>query len=177
MIILTDSPDRENEGDLICPAETITPEMMNFMIRHGSGIVCLSMTADHLTKLNLPLMVAHDHNSSARGTPFTLSIDAKDGITTGVSAADRVKTIQAAMNAEFNPNLLVKPGHIFPLQARSNGVLERQGHTEGTIDLARLAGFKPAGVLCEIMNPDGTMTHGDELIAFAKNINSPFIHR
>ncbi len=168
MIILTDSPDRENEGDLICPAETITPEMMNFMIRNGSGIVCLSMTAEHLARINLPLMVAHSSNGSTRGTPFTVSIDAKDGITTGVSATDRVKTIQAAINDNFNPDAIVKPGHIFPLQARNNGVLERQGHTEGTVDLARLAGFKPAGVLCEIMNPDGSMTHGDELSIFAE---------
>jgi 3,4-dihydroxy 2-butanone 4-phosphate synthase/GTP cyclohydrolase II len=168
MVILTDHPERENEGDLIMPAETITPEHMNFIIRHSSGIVCLSLFEDSLRKLNLSYMVPPEENTSLRGTPFTISIDAKAGITTGVSAADRVKTIQAAIHAHAKPEDLVRPGHIFPLYARTNGVLERAGHTEGAVDLVKLAGFKPAAVLCEVMSPDGTMTHGSQLLAFAK---------
>ncbi|SRR5579883_1701699 len=167
MIILTDRPDRENEGDLIIPAENITPDIMNFIIRHTSGIVCLSLTKEKLNQLHLPLMVSRQENSSARGTPFTISIDAKQGITTGVSALDRTITIQTVMKPDVQPEDLVKPGHIFPLQAREGGVLEREGHTEGAVDLARLAGYQPAAVLCEIMNPDGTMAQGEQLNAFA----------
>jgi 3,4-dihydroxy 2-butanone 4-phosphate synthase / GTP cyclohydrolase II len=167
MIILTDNPDREDEGDMIMPAETITDQSMNFMIRYGSGIVCLSLTKDRLDSLQLPQMVPLQNNNSVRGTPFTISIDAKDGITTGVSAADRVQTIKAAIADDAKPNDLVKPGHIFPLQAQAGGVLVRDGHTEGAIDLVTLAGFKPAAVLCEIMNDDGTMTRGELLHRFA----------
>jgi 3,4-dihydroxy 2-butanone 4-phosphate synthase/GTP cyclohydrolase II len=167
MVILMDDANRENEGDLIVVAEKITPEIMNFMIRHGSGIVCLSLTSERLKKLQLPLMVSADENTSSRGTPFTLSIDAKTGITTGVSAADRSRTVKTAMRDDVTPEMLAKPGHIFPLQARDGGVLERQGHTEGAVDLARLAGFQPAAVLCEIMNPDGTMAHGKQIDDFA----------
>ncbi|OGT35358.1 MAG: bifunctional 3,4-dihydroxy-2-butanone 4-phosphate synthase/GTP cyclohydrolase II [Gammaproteobacteria bacterium RIFCSPHIGHO2_12_FULL_37_14] len=168
MIILIDDPDRENEGDLIIPAEKITPEIMNFMIRQGTGIVCLSLAENQLAKLKLPLMLSSDENTSSRGTPFTISIDAKDGISTGVSAADRTQTIQVAINDDVQPEQLVKPGHIFPLRAKHHGVLERQGHTEGAIDIVRLAGFKPAAVLCEIMNPDGTMASGNQLTQFAQ---------
>jgi 3,4-dihydroxy 2-butanone 4-phosphate synthase/GTP cyclohydrolase II len=168
MIILTDHPERENEGDLIMPAETITPEAMNFIIRHSSGIVCLSLFEEHLKKLNLPFMVPPQDNTSLRGTPFAVSIDAKEGITTGVSAKDRVRTVQAVIQPDAKADDLVKPGHIFPLYAKAGGVLERAGHTEGSIDLITLAGFKPAAVLCEVMNPDGTMTQGQELTAFAK---------
>lgn len=168
MIILTDDPGRENEGDLIMSAEHVTPEAMNFMIRNGSGIVCIAMTHDHLKKLDLPLMVPADANTSMRGTPFTVSVDAKDEITTGVSASDRVKTIQVMVNDHARPDDLVKPGHIFPLQAKTGGVFERQGHTEGAVDLVKLTGNKPAAVLCEIMNPDGTMTRGTQLNEFAK---------
>ncbi|EKD71065.1 MAG: hypothetical protein ACD_46C00280G0002 [uncultured bacterium] len=168
MIILTDHPDRENEGDLIMPAETITSDAMNFMIRQGSGIVCLSMTGELLKKIELPAMVSPDHNTSCRGTPFTISIDAREGVTTGVSACDRVKTVLTAISDHAKADDLVKPGHIFPLHAKHGGVFERQGHTEGAIDLAKLAGFKSAAVLCEIMNPDGTMAHGAELTAFAE---------
>ena len=175
MVILTDHPDRENEGDLIMPAEVITPEMMNLMIRHGSGIVCLSMTEIDLQKLQLPLMVPANNNSSKRGTPFTISIDSRDGITTGVSAEDRVQTILDAVADHATPDDLVKPGHIFPLQANSDGVFGRQGHTEGALDLARIAGFKPAGVLCEIMNPDGTMARGQQLVEFAKAHDLPIL--
>lgn len=168
MIILTDNPDRENEGDFIMPAETITQESMNFIIRNSSGIVCLSLEEEQVTKLHLPFMVPPHQNTSLRGTPFTISIDAKEGITTGVSASDRVKTVQAAIQENAKPEDLDKPGHIFPLCARAGGVLERPGHTEGSVDLVRLAGFKPAAVLCELMNPDGTMAHGAQLEKFAK---------
>lgn len=167
MIILTDHPDRENEGDLIVPAEKITPEIMNFMIRQGTGIVCVSLTAERAQALDFPLMVNRGDNNCARGTQFTVSIDAKNSITTGVSAADRSKTIELIISEKANPDDFVKPGHVFPLLAKAGGVLERQGHTEGSIDLARLAGFKPVAVLCEIMNPDGTMTCGPELQEFA----------
>lgn len=168
MIILIDHPDRENEGDLIVPAEKITPDIMNFMIRQGTGIVCLSLTGEQIKKLDLPPMVPQQDNTSVRGTPFTISIDARDDITTGVSAADRTKTIEVAISDSVTPDQLVRPGHIFPLHAKDNGVLEREGHTEGAVDIVRLAGFKPAAVLCEIMNPDGTMAAGEELLAFAE---------
>jgi 3,4-dihydroxy 2-butanone 4-phosphate synthase/GTP cyclohydrolase II len=168
LIILTDDPERENEGDLIFPAETITPEIMNFIIRNTSGIVCLPLLESQLKQLDLPLMVPMDENTSQRGTPFTISIDARNNITTGVSAADRVTTIQAAIHSSAKSDDLVKPGHIFPLQARNHGVLERAGHTEGSIDIVQLAGFKPAAVLCEIMNADGTMAHGKQLEIFAE---------
>ncbi|MBV9575148.1 MAG: 3,4-dihydroxy-2-butanone-4-phosphate synthase [Gammaproteobacteria bacterium] len=168
MIILTDDPERENEGDLICAAEKITTAQMNFMIREGTGIVCLSLTNERLQQLQIPLMVSSQENTSLRGTPFTISIDARDGITTGVSAEDRVTTIAAVMNEATTAQGIVKPGHIFPLLAREGGVLERQGHTEGAVDLAKLAGFKPAAVLCEIMNSDGSMARGQQLNAFAE---------
>lgn len=168
MLILADDPERENEGDLIFPAEKITPEIIQFMIRHCSGIICLSMTAADLDKLNLPLMVPVHENTSQRGTPFTVSIEAKEGVTTGVSAADRATTILAAVKAGATPDDLVRPGHVFPLRAKAGGVLERAGHTEGSVDLMQLAGFKSAAVLCEIMNPDGTMTRGGQLKEFAE---------
>lgn len=168
LIILTDNPERENEGDFIFPAEMITPEIMNFIIRHSSGIVCLSMFESHIKHLKLPYMVPAAENTSVRGTPFTVSIDAKQGITTGVSAHDRVTTIYAAIQDDATSDDLVKPGHIFPLYAKDRGVLERAGHTEGAVDLMQLAGLKPAAVLCEVMNPDGTMTKGTQLIEFAK---------
>ena len=168
MIILIDDPERENEGDLIMAAEKITNESMNFFIRHCSGIVCISMLEEQLTALDIPSMVPPELNTSARGTPFMMTVDARDNITTGVSAADRVETIRALMATPSNPQSLVKPGHIFPLRAHPAGVFGRDGHTEGALDLVRLAGLKPGAVLCEIMNPDGTMTRGEELTAFAK---------
>lgn len=168
MIILTDDPTRENEGDLIMAAEKITPEAMNFMIRQGTGIVCLAMTEPDLARLQLPLMVPQLENTSCRGTPFTISIDAKKNISTGVSAADRCTTILAAIADEAQPDDLVRPGHVFPLKAQNHGVLQREGHTEGAVDLARLAGLKPAAVLCEIMNADGSMCCGQALTTFAK---------
>lgn len=171
MIILMDNPSRENEGDLICAAETMTTEQMSFMINHTSGIVCIPMLPTALEKLNLPLMVSPHANTSARGTPFTVSVDARHGISTGVSAADRIQTIKVLINEQTKPDDLVQPGHMFPLQAKEGGVLERQGHTEGAIDIVKLAGFKPHAVLCEIMNPDGTMTRGQQLEEFSKQHN------
>jgi len=168
MIILIDNPDRENEGDIIFPAETITPEVVNFMIRYCSGIICLSMLGDQLKKLGLTYMVQPDENSSVNKTPFTISIEAKKGVTTGVSAHDRAKTILTAIHQDTGPEDIVKPGHIFPLHAKKGGVLERAGHTEGAIDLVTIAGFKPSAVLCEIMNPDGSMAKGIDLENFAK---------
>lgn len=166
-VILTDDPSRENEGDLIIPAESINANIMNFMIRNGTGIVCLSLMPERATALQLPFMVTPEENTSYRHTPFMISIDAQHGITTGVSAEDRTQTVLVAANDTAKPSDLVRPGHIFPLQAKEGGVLERQGHTEGAVDLARLADFKPMAVLCEIMNPDGTMARGKELDAFA----------
>jgi 3,4-dihydroxy 2-butanone 4-phosphate synthase/GTP cyclohydrolase II len=168
MIILTDHPDREDEGDMIFPAEIITKDIVNFMIRNGSGIICLSLKEAQIRKLGLNYMVDPSENTSSRHTPFTVSIEAKEGVTTGVSAIDRARTILAASNSNATYEDIVKPGHIFPLHARSGGVLERQGHTEGSIDIVRLAGFQEAAVLCEIMNPDGTMARGKELMQFAK---------
>jgi 3,4-dihydroxy 2-butanone 4-phosphate synthase / GTP cyclohydrolase II len=168
MIILTDDPNRENEGDFVIPAETITADMMNFIIRNSSGIVCISLFANQLKNFNLPLMVPTEENTSLRGTPFTISVDAKEEITTGVSAGDRVNTIKVLMDDFKNANDVVSPGHVFPLQAKNGGILERQGHTEGALDLVTLAGFKPGAVLCEVMNADGTMSRGTQLNRFAK---------
>lgn len=167
MIILTDHDDRENEGDLVCAAEMITPAVINFMIRQGSGIVCLALAPDIVKKLKLPLMNKSDNNRNQLAAPFTVSIEASAGVTTGVSADDRVKTILTAVADTAVPSDLVSPGHVFPLQARSGGVLEREGHTEGSVDLAIMAGLKGAAVICELMNPDGTMMKGEQLRAFA----------
>lgn len=175
MVILTDHPDREDEGDLIFPAETISESVVNFMIRNGSGIVCLALTPDYVKKLGLRAMVRADENKSQRETAFTVSIEAAFGITTGVSAADRTKTILAAINQNATANDIVSPGHVFPLQAKNGGVLEREGHTEGSIDLVRLAGFKPAAVICELMNSDGTMMRGAKLKEFADANNIQMI--
>jgi 3,4-dihydroxy 2-butanone 4-phosphate synthase/GTP cyclohydrolase II len=168
MVILTDHPDRENEGDLIVPAEFVTPEIMSFMIRHGSGIVCLTLTPEKVKQLGLPLMVTPANNKSQQATTFTVSIEAARGIVTGVSAQDRVHTILTAVNETATSADLVSPGHVFPLQAKKGGVLERQGHTEGSVDLARLAGCAPSAVICELMNEDGTMMKGEALMAFAE---------
>lgn len=168
IIILTDSIDRENEGDFVVPAETVTTEQMNFMIRYSGGIVCLPMTRERLEKLHLPLMVPTKDNMNLYHTPFTISIDARHHITTGVSAADRTMTVHTAIDENTKPEDLVRPGHLFPLQAKDGGVFERQGHTEGSVDLLKIAGFKPAAVITEVMNPDGTMARGIQLDAFAK---------
>jgi len=164
-ILLVDDEDRENEGDLIFSAEQLTETQMALMIRECSGIVCLCLTEERLRQLDLPQMV--ERNDSAYGTAFTVSIEAKVGVTTGVSAADRVRTIHTAIADTTCPDDLNRPGHVFPLQARSGGVLNRRGHTEGTVDLMALAGLKPAGVLCELTNPDGTMARLSEIVSFA----------
>lgn len=169
MVILTDHPGRENEGDLIFAAEKTTLEMINFMIRYCSGIICLSLTESKLKHLGLSMMVPKQENTSKCGTPFTVSVEAKVGVTTGVSASDRAHTILSVVDKKATADDIVKPGHIFPLQAREGGVLERAGHTEGSIDLVRLAGFEPAAVLCEVMNEDGTMARGANLVKFAKH--------
>lgn len=168
MIILVDDLDRENEGDLIFPAETITPDIINFMVRHGSGIVCLPITKSKAKTLGLSYMIAPHEKRSAAFTPaFTASIEAKVGVKTGVSAVDRAHTIKTAIRDDACADDLVMPGHIFPIMAQEDGVLARTGHTEGSVDLVRMAGFKPAAVLCEVMNPDGTMASGDQLRTFA----------
>ncbi len=165
-VILLDDFDRENEADLIVAAEKLTNETMATLIRECSGIVCLCLTADRVRELELPPMAAE--NGSRYGTPFTVSIEARDGVTTGVSAADRVTTIRAAIAADAKPADLVRPGHVFPLRAAPGGVLTRKGHTEGSVDLAIMAGLQPAAVLCELMNPDGTMMRGDDIERFAR---------
>ncbi|MDP2697978.1 3,4-dihydroxy-2-butanone-4-phosphate synthase [Thalassospira sp.] len=164
-VLVVDDEDRENEGDLIFSAEHLTNEQMAMMIRDCSGIVCLCLTDEAATELDLPPMVAK--NTSSMGTGFTVSIEAKEGVTTGVSAADRVVTVKTATADGAKADHLARPGHVFPLRARPGGVLERRGHTEGTVDLMRLAGLKPAGVLCELTNPDGSMARLPELIAYA----------
>ena len=165
-VLVLDDEDRENEGDLIFPAETITKEQMAQLIRYGSGIVCLCITDERCRQLDLPPMV--EHNNSVNRTAFTVTIEAAKGVSTGVSAADRVTTIQTAIADNAVPADLHRPGHVFPLRAANNGVLTRRGHTEASVDLARLAGFKPAGVICEITNDDGTMARAPEIVAFAQ---------
>jgi len=166
MVILVDDEDRENEGDLTMAAEKVTPEAINFMAKYGRGLICLSLTDERLNELRLPMMVSE--NTSRFQTAFTVSVDARKGVTTGISAADRATTILTAVNENAQPEDLVSPGHIFPLRARQGGVLVRTGQTEGSVDLARLAGLKPAGVICEIMKDDGTMARMPDLQAFAE---------
>jgi len=165
MIILVDDEDRENEGDLTIAAEKVTPEAINFMAKYGRGLICLSLASEIVERLKLPLMV--QDNRSPFKTAFTVSIEAREGVTTGISAADRAQTISTAVADFSKPEDLVQPGHVFPLRARRGGVLFRTGQTEGSVDLARLAGLKPAGVICEIMNDDGTMARMPDLIKFA----------
>jgi 3,4-dihydroxy 2-butanone 4-phosphate synthase/GTP cyclohydrolase II len=166
MVILMDDKDRENEGDLCMAAEKVTPEAINFMATYGRGLICLPLTEDRVRHLGLAMMVSD--NTSPFGTAFTVSIDSAKGITTGISAADRAKTILDAIADDAKPQDLATPGHIFPLRARNGGVLVRAGQTEGSVDLARLAGLKPAGVICEIMKDDGTMARQPDLMRFAK---------
>jgi len=166
MVILVDEEDRENEGDLVMAAEHVTPEAINFMARFGRGLICLTLTEERCRRLNLPLMVRD--NKAQYGTAFTVSIEAAEGVTTGISAHDRARTVQAAVARSAKPEDIVQPGHIFPLMAQNGGVLVRAGHTEAGCDLATLAGCEPAGVICEIMNDDGTMARLPELIEFAK---------
>lgn len=164
-VLVVDNEDRENEGDLIYAAETVTDAQMAFMIRECSGIVCVCIEKEQAERMQLPMMVAN--NTSAYGTAFTISIDAAHGVTTGVSAPDRVKAIKAVINPKGVPSDLASPGHMFPLVAKPNGVLERDGHTEASVDLARLAGFKPAGILCELCAPDGLMAKLPRVTQFA----------
>ncbi len=166
MVVLVDDEDRENEGDLVLAAEKCTPEAINFMAKHARGLICLTLTDEDVQRLDLPMMV--DENRSSRTTAFTVSIEARTGVTTGISAADRARTVAVAVAEGAKPGDLVSPGHIFPLRARPGGVLQRTGHTEGSVDLARLAGMKPAGVICEIMNDDGTMARMPDLVVFAE---------
>lgn len=166
MIVLLDAPTRENEGDLIMPAETIDARSMNFMIKNGSGIVCLSLSAAYTNKLNL-VKLKEVHAKSLQA-PFTISIDAKENVTTGVSASDRVETIKQVIADDAKPDDFLTPGHLFPLEACDRGVLARNGHTEGSVDIVRLAGFKPAAAICELMNADGSMMRGEDVVKFAK---------
>jgi 3,4-dihydroxy 2-butanone 4-phosphate synthase / GTP cyclohydrolase II len=166
MIILVDDEDRENEGDLTLAAEKVTPEAINFMAKYGRGLICLSLAPEIIEQLKLPLMV--QDNRSPYKTAFTVSIEAREGVTTGISAADRARTIAVAVSDNAKPDDLVQPGHVFPLRSRRGGVLFRTGQTEGSVDLARIAGLKPAGVICEIMNDDGTMARMPDLVKFAK---------
>ncbi|MEX0921137.1 MAG: 3,4-dihydroxy-2-butanone-4-phosphate synthase [Rhodovibrionaceae bacterium] len=166
MFILVDNEDRENEGDLVIPAQMATPEAINFMATHGRGLICLALTPERIEELGLPLMA--QKNASRHGTAFTVSIEAREGVTTGISAPDRARTIAVAIDPSKGAADVATPGHVFPLMARDGGVLSRSGHTEAAVDVARLAGLSAAGVICEIMNDDGTMARRDDLIAFAQ---------
>ncbi|MBT0307829.1 3,4-dihydroxy-2-butanone-4-phosphate synthase [Morganella morganii] len=172
-VMVLDDENRENEGDMVFAAETITVEQMALTIRHGSGIVCLCLTDEHRQQLELPMMV--ENNSSQFKTGFTVTIEAAHGVTTGVSAADRVTTIRAAVADGAVPADLNRPGHVFPLRAQNGGVLTRRGHTEASVDLATLAGLKPYGVLCELTNDDGSMARAPEVIVFAKAHDMPVV--
>jgi 3,4-dihydroxy 2-butanone 4-phosphate synthase/GTP cyclohydrolase II len=169
IFILVDDEDRENEGDLVIPAQFATPDAVNFMARYARGLICLALTKKQCDKLGLPLM--NQANGTRLETAFTVSIEAKDGVTTGISAADRARTIAVAINPELGRDDIVSPGHVFPLMAREGGVLVRTGHTEAAVDIARLAGLTPAGVICEIMNDDGTMARLPDLVSFAQRHN------
>ena len=172
-VLVTDNEQRENEGDIFFAAESLTSEQMALLIREGSGIVCLCLPEDKVQALALPMMV--ENNTSSFQTAFTVSIEAAKGVTTGVSAADRVATIKAAIADKACAQDLRQPGHVFPLRAKAGGVLERPGHTEANVDLMRLAGLKPYGVLCELTNPDGTMARLPEIVVFAKQNNMPVV--
>src|SRR5471030_2351049 len=165
-IVLVDDEDRENEGDLIIPAECVTAEAVNFMAKYGRGLICLPLSRERVEQLGLPLMA--QHNGTRHQTAFTVSIEAREGVTTGISAAYRARTLAVAIDPSCGPQDIVTPGHVFPLVARDGGTLERTGHTEAAVDLARLAGLTPAGVICEIMNDDGSMARRNDLITFAQ---------
>ncbi|MEO0682225.1 MAG: 3,4-dihydroxy-2-butanone-4-phosphate synthase [Pseudomonadota bacterium] len=166
MFVLVDHEDRENEGDLVIPAQMATPDAVNFMATHGRGLICLAMTAQRLDQLGLPLMASN--NQSRHETAFTTSIEAREGVTTGISAHDRARTVAVAIDAASGPQDIATPGHVFPLRARDGGVLVRAGHTEAAVDISRLAGLNPSGVICEIMKDDGTMARLPDLVAFAQ---------
>jgi 3,4-dihydroxy 2-butanone 4-phosphate synthase / GTP cyclohydrolase II len=175
MLILVDDEDRENEGDLCIAAEKITPEAINFMAKYGRGLICLALTEDKVRQLRLPLMVDEGANTSTFGTAFTVSIEAAKGVTTGISAKDRAHTVLTAVRDDARPEDLARPGHVFPLRARKGGVLVRAGQTEGSVDLARLAGLKPAAVICEVMNDDGTMARLPQLEKLGKQFDVPIV--
>src|SRR3954449_2502012 len=166
MVVVVDDPGRENEGDLTIAAQFATPEAINFMATHARGLVCLCLTEDRADELGLRQMT--DHNEAPLGTAFTVSVEAREGVTTGISAADRSRTIQVAIDPKATPHDLVTPGHVFPLRAKDGGVLRRSGQTEASVDLARLAGLIPAGVVCEIMNDDGTMARVPDLVPYCE---------
>src|SRR3954463_14210956 len=166
MVVVCDDEDRENEGDLTMAAQFATPEAINFMAKHGRGLICLSLTGERCDELGLDLMAAK--NESPFNTAFTISVEARDGVTTGISAADRARTVQVAIDPHSGPDDLVQPGHVFPLKAKDGGVLERAGQTEAAVDLARLAGLIPAGVICEVMNDDGTMARVSDLDQYCR---------
>jgi 3,4-dihydroxy 2-butanone 4-phosphate synthase/GTP cyclohydrolase II len=173
MVVICDDPDREDEGDLCMAAELVTPEAITFMACQARGLICLSLPGDRCDELELPLMVPSRNGSDATG--FCVSIEAATGVTTGISAADRARTIQVAMHPRATPSDLVRPGHVFPLRARARGVLERRGQTEAAVDLTRLASLTPGGVLCEVMNDDGTMARGPKLHAFCQRHSLPIV--
>lgn len=175
MVIMTDDEDRENEGDLILAASEVCPEKVNFMAKEARGLICLTLEAEKVDALQLPMMRSHMNGETPMETAFTVSIEARNGVTTGISAADRAHTIKVAIDEKTRPEDLVVPGHVFPLKARKGGVLERAGHTEGSVDLARLAGKAPAAVICEIMNDDGTMARLPDLEKFAQKFNIPLV--
>ena len=173
MVILTDDEDRENEGDIVLAAEKVTPEAINFMAKHARGLICLTLTEERCDALRLPMMV--EKNRASLGTAFTVSVEAREGVTTGISASDRAHTIRVAVSPDAKPDDLVSPGHVFPLRARPGGVLQRTGQTEGSIDLAQMAGLNPSGVICEIMNDDGSMARMPDLLRFSAEHDLPLV--
>lgn len=171
MVILVDDEDRENEGDIVLAADFVSPELINFMAKEARGLICLALTAEQIEKLGIPLMVGHRTNNSPNKTAFTVSIEASSGVSTGISAADRSHTIRVAASPGAEPHDVIMPGHVFPIRAQKGGVLKRAGHTEGSVDLAKLAGLNPAAVICEIMKEDGSMARLPDLRAFAEKFN------
>ncbi|WOI52815.1 3,4-dihydroxy-2-butanone-4-phosphate synthase [Parvularcula sp. LCG005] len=174
-VIVCDDEGRENEGDLIIAAEFADAAAVNFMAVHGRGLICCALAPDWIDRLGLPQMVPPEDNHSGFGTPFTVSVEAREGVTTGISAADRARTIAVLIDPESRPDDLVKPGHMFPLRARADGVLARTGQTEASVDLAKLAGCRPGAALCEIMNDDGTMARRDDLMVFSRKHDIPVV--
>jgi 3,4-dihydroxy 2-butanone 4-phosphate synthase/GTP cyclohydrolase II len=175
MVLLTDDESRENEGDLVFAAEDVTAEKINFMAKEARGLVCLALSNDIVDRLKLPMMVDHSKLHTPMGTAFTVSIEARTGVSTGISAADRAHTVRVAIDDHSGPEQLVVPGHVFPLRAKDGGVLERTGHTEGSVDLARLAGKKSAAVICEVMRDDGAMARQEDLVKFAEKFSLPLL--
>ncbi|WP_370338171.1 3,4-dihydroxy-2-butanone-4-phosphate synthase [Parvularcula marina] len=175
MVIICDDEGRENEGDLVIAAEFADTAAINFCAAHGRGLICCALAPEILDRLELPLMVPQEENRSGFGTAFTVSVEAREGVTTGISAADRARTVEVLIDPEAKPDDLVKPGHMFPLRARNDGVLERGGQTEASVDLVRLAELRPGAVICEVMNSDGTMARRDDLMEFSKTHGIPMV--